>query len=314
MLKYKKIAFLFPGQGAQVVGMGKDFYDHFPIVKETYEEADTLLNKHLSKIVFEGPSELLTETRHSQTGIFVTSIALLRAIQSQFKDLQPSIVSGLSLGEYSALSASNRLSFQDCLSLVNERALAMNAACEATQGTMAAVFGLSADEIEALVADLNLPHELFVANFNCPGQTVISGTMKGVEEGSKAALAKGAKRVIPLKVHGAFHSGLMQSAEAKLKPFIDGSHIQDSPIKFVMNVPGDFVIDNQKIKTFMIQQVTHSVRWEQGVRAMMKEVDLFIEMGCGKILAGLNKSIGVTVPTLSINKLTDLDLLAQTIY
>lgn len=310
MNKRKKIAFLFPGQGAQTVGMGKDFYQQFSVAREVFQHGDDILGRSLSKIIFEGPAETLTETRNSQTGIYLTSIALLRVLQEQFPDIQPSFCAGLSLGEYTALTAAGNLSFETCLPLVQFRGEAMNAACEATQGTMAALFGLSAEEVEALVKELNLPRDLWAANFNCPGQTVISGTLKGIEAGIAAAKERGAKRAIPLKVHGAFHSGLMSLAEEQLAHKLSAIQIQKSSVQLVMNVCGNFVEDPEQIRANLIQQVTSPVRWEQGIRAMQPSVDLFIEIGCGKTLAGMNKQIGITVPTLTINGIEDLEKLA----
>ena len=213
--RHKKITYLFPGQGAQYVGMGKDFAENYPRAKETFEEADDLLGRNLSKIIFEGPTELLTETINSQPAIYVTSMAILRVLEEQFPDLKPTSCAGLSRGESTALTAGLRLPFASCLPLVQYRGECMNEACETTPGTMAAIFGLSAQELEQLVKELNLPQDLWVANFNCPGQTVISGTLKGVEAGIEAAKTKGARRVIALRVHGALHSGLMALAEEK---------------------------------------------------------------------------------------------------
>lgn len=308
----KKIAFLFPGQGAQSVGMGKDFYNLFQEAKEIFQEGDDLLKRSLSKIVFEGPSELLVETRNSQTGIYLTSLAILRVLQKQLPNLKPLICAGLSLGEYTALTASGRLPFKTGISLVQLRGEAMNAACEATLGTMAAIFGLSAEEVEAMVLELNLPNDLWVANFNSPGQTVLSGTLKGVQAGIESAKARGAKRAIPLQVHGAFHSGLMRLAQEQLTMPINDAEILDSSIKLVMNVPGGFVSEREAIRDNMIRQITAPVRWEQGIRAMMPEVDLYIEIGCGRTLAGLNRPI-VSAPTISINKIEDLEQLAKMI-
>lgn len=307
----KKIAFLFPGQGAQVVGMGKDFYDHYTAAREVFEEGDDILNRSLSKVIFDGPLETLTETRNSQTGIYLTSLAILKVIQQQFPRIQPAVCAGLSLGEYTALTASGYVSFETCLPLVQFRGEAMNAACEATQGTMAALFGLSAHDVEEMVEELKLPRDLWVANFNCPGQTVISGTMKGVEAGIKAAKERGAKRAIPLNVHGAFHSGLMKLAEEKLAVKLSEVEILKSPIRLVMNVCGDFVEDPEQIRSNLIQQVTSAVRWEQGIRVMQPSVDLYIEIGCGKTLAGTIRQIGIEAPTLSINTLSDLEKLER---
>lgn len=296
----KRLAFLFPGQGAQYVGMGKAFFDAFPLAKETFQEADDILKENLTKIIFEGPEALLTQTKNSQLGIFVVSMAMLHNVP-----LKPDVCSGLSLGEYSALAASHRLGFKETLLLVRERAILMNAACEKTSGTMAAVLGLDAAGIEAAVKGLN---GVWVANYNAPGQTVISGTKEGIELAASVLKEHGAKRVIPLTVHGAFHSGLMQSARDGLAPFIAKAPIQDSPIDFVMNVPGNYVKDIAEIKRCLAAQVTESVRWEQGIRAM-KDVDLFIEIGCGKTLTGLNRKIGVE--TRSVEAPADLDVLIK---
>lgn len=299
-----KIAFLFPGQGSQSVGMGKDFYDSFRIAKETFQEADDLLKENLSNVIFEGPLDLLTQTRNSQLAIFVVSMALLRTAQNQLPDLIPAVCSGLSLGEYTALCASGRLGFKETLFLVRERARLMNDACEKIPGAMAAVLGMNAEEIVTAVKDLE---GVWVANFNAPGQTVISGTKQGIENASVALKEKGAKRVLPLTVHGAFHSGLMQKAREGLKPFIDQAEIQDSKIGFVMNVSGDFVKGIDEVRSHLEAQVTQSVKWEQGIEAMKRDgIELYLEIGCGKTLTGLNKKIGA-FPSSSIEKISDLE-------
>ena len=189
MSKHKKIAFIFPGQGAQYVGMGKEFFT-IAAARQTFEEADDLLGRKLSKIIFEGPEEILTETRNSQVAIFVASIAILRSIQQFLPELHSNLCAGLSLGEYTALHSSGRISFADCLALVQHRGEFMNAACEETRGAMAVIIGLDADVVEQLVKEVNLPNDLWAANFNCPGQVVISGTIKGIEAGTAAAKAK----------------------------------------------------------------------------------------------------------------------------
>lgn len=294
----KKTAFLFPGQGAQYPGMGKDFAEAFVPARETFEEADDVLQENLSNVVFEGPESELTKTKNSQLGIFVMSVAILRSMPV----ITPVVCSGLSLGEYTALFASGRLSFKDTLLLIQKRAGFMNEACERVPGTMAAVLGMTADEIDAALQGAK---DVWVANYNCPGQTVISGTKEGVENGTAVLKAAGAKRVIPLQVHGAFHSGLMQSAQDLLAPFIAAAPIVDSSIGFVMNASGNYAAGDE-VKGLLSKQVTHSVRWEQGIRAM-KDVELYLEIGCGKTLAGLNRKIGVTAPTMSIEKVADLE-------
>ncbi len=311
MSKYKKIACLFPGQGSQYPGMGKDFVKEFSAARMTFEEADDLLKCRLSTIILEGPESTLTQTKNSQTGIFVTGMAIFRVVQELF-ELRPFICAGLSLGEYTALTAGEYLPFQHCLPLVQQRGQLMNEACEATIGTMAAVIGLDANSVEKLIKEINLPQDLWVANFNCPGQVVISGTLKGIEVCTKAAQAQGAKRVMPLQVQGAFHSGLMQQAEERLAPFIHQVPLVKGSVALVMNVPGDFISDLDRIRHYLIKQVTSSVRWEQGIRAMDREgVDLFIELGPGRTLGSMNKKIGVKAPTLHIEKIEDLDTLAK---
>lgn len=308
----KKIAFLFPGQGAQYPGMAKDFAESYSIAKQTFEEADDLLNRKLSKIVFEGPESLLTETKNSQVGIYVASMAILRTIHHLFPQFVPSICAGLSLGEYTALTASNRLDFVDGVLLVQHRGQYMNDACEATQGAMAVVLGLDADAIENMVKEVNLPQDLWAANFNCPGQVVISGTLKGIEAGTQAAKAKGAKRVLPLTVHGAFHSGLMQLAEERLTPHIQQAALKESSIELIMNVTGGPVHHLSDIRRNLIKQVTHPVRWEQGIRHMMGNgINLFVEIGCGKALTGFNKRIATTNPCISIEKVSDIPALEE---
>ncbi len=307
-----KSAFLFPGQGAQYPGMGRDFYEAFRSAKDLFDEADDLLSFGLSKIIFEGPEALLTETKHSQLAIFVTSSALLKTLQECMPDLTPSVCAGLSLGEYTALFASGRLSFAETLQLVKVRANAMNDACESSQGTMAAVLGLTALQVEEVISSLYPAHSVWVANFNCPGQTVISGTKEGVAVASVALKEKGAKRVLPLQVHGAFHSGLMQPAQDRLAPAVLEAAIQETDIAFAMNVPGGFVKGVEQIKDNLIRQVTHSVRWEQSVQAMMAEdVSQYIEIGCGKTLTGMNRKLGVKVPSMSLDKVADLDQIAK---
>ncbi|MEX1012187.1 MAG: ACP S-malonyltransferase [Waddliaceae bacterium] len=294
-----KAAFLFPGQGAQKVAMGKDFYDQFPIAKETFEEADDRLKRKLSTTIFKGPEKELTLTSNSQLAIFVTSIAMYRVLASLYS-IQPEMCAGLSLGEYTALCAAGFLDFSECLTLVKHRGEFMHQCCERVEGRMAVVLGLSDEKVQ----ELSIPDQLWIANLNCPGQVVISGTVKGVEVGGKRALALGAKRVLPLNVHGAFHSGLMSRAQENLSPYIDEAAFKESDTPVVMNVTGKPVREIQTIKELLKQQVTHSVLWEEGIHQM--KVERFIEFGPGRSLSGLNRKIGITSQMQSIDNIEDL--------
>jgi [acyl-carrier-protein] S-malonyltransferase len=311
---FERIAFLFPGQGAQYQGMGQDFVRDFSAARLMFEEADDLLKKSISTIIFKGPESLLTETRHSQIAIYVTSMAILRVVQELY-EIKPFVCAGLSLGEYTALTAAEWLSFKDTLSLVDYRGQFMNEACKKTSGTMVVVMGLDASIVEEILREVNLPKDLWVANFNCPGQVVLSGTLRGIEIGIAAAKARQAKKIIPLQVHGAFHSGLMQSAQEKLHPYIEKAPLQKGMADLVMNVPGDFVSDLQTVRRYLIEQITHPVYWERGIRMMEQQgIDLFIEFGPGKTLAGMNKRIGVQAPTLTIETLKDLELMKKGVH
>ena len=308
---YHRIAFLFPGQGAQYIGMAHDFVQNFSAARLTFEEADQLLQRPLSTIVFDGPEEVLTETRNSQAGIFTASMAIFRVMEELY-ELNPFVCAGLSLGEYTALTVAGNISFREALPLVELRGQFMNEACESTPGAMSVVMGLDAEAVIETVREVNLPHDLWVANFNCPGQVVISGTRLGIEKGTAALKEKNAKRVLPLPVHGAFHSGLMQSARDKLSPYLKKAGLVKGSSRIVMNVPGNFVSDPEEMRKNLIDQVTHSVKWEQGIRAMEEEkVDLYIEFGPGKALSGMNKRIGVQGPTISIDKVEDLKLMDE---
>ena len=312
MVKFSKIAFLFPGQGAQYPGMGKSLFDAYPIVRETFEEGNDLLKRHLSKIILQGPEEELTLTYNSQPAIYLLSLAYLKVLKALFPDLQPQFCAGLSLGEYTALGASGTLPLDKGMILVEKRGRLMAEACQKHPGTMAAVLGLDQKEIEALVKEASLPHDLWAANFNAPGQTVLSGTLKGVERGSELAKQRGAKKVIPLTVQGAFHSGLMKSAEAPLEEKIEEISFQKSSIKVPMNASGHYFNSLGEMKALLVKQVTHPVRWQENIETLEKEgIDLYLEIGCGKTLSSLNKRIGVKAPTLNFEKLEDLEQLAK---
>jgi [acyl-carrier-protein] S-malonyltransferase len=308
----KRYAFLFPGQGAQYPGMGRDFYEAFSIARQTFEEADDLLGEAFSRLIFEGSAAELTLTKRAQVAIFIVSTAILRTVKEQFPTLIPSVCAGLSLGEYTALMASDKISFAECLELVRVRALAMHEACETKAGTMQVVLGLSEEAVAEVIENLSKTHQLWIANLNCKEQVVIAGAQEDMPSAVSALKEKGAKRVLPLDVSGAFHSGLMLPAQEKLSFKIAATNVRTSPIDIVMNVPGDFVKDPQEVRRYLFEQVVSTVRWEKGVHAMMAHsIETYFEMGPGKSLSGMNKRIGVSVPTLSIEKVLDLEPLAK---
>ena len=303
-----KLALIFPGQGAQCVGMGADFYRAFPIARETFEEANDRLGWDLSRLIFEGPSKELTLTKHSQIAIYVVSIALWRVFKHTFSDLSPWVTTGLSLGEYSALTASNRLSFEEGVELVKQRGLAMHEATVRHPGIMSVILGLSVEEVQGVLDPIE---GVWVANLNAPGQVVISGAPSVVEKATSLLKTKGAKRALPLDVSGAFHSGLMQEAQERLKERIQTVSLNESAIQIVMNASGDFTPERD-VRQNLIDQLTATVYWEKGIRKIdEKGMDFFIEIGPGKTLSGMNRKIGVKAPTFSIQEVKDLETLSQ---
>lgn len=301
------IAFIFPGQGSQYPGMGKSFFQEFPAARETVEEAEDLLNRKLFPLILEASAADLALTENSQIAIYVTTIALLSVVRRLFPQLQPSIYAGLSLGEYSALTAAGILSFQEGLKLVQKRGELMGEACRRFPGTMAAVLGLSAQEAEEVIVELKLPEEIWVANFNCPGQTVLSGTARGIEAATIAAKKRGAKRIIPLQVQGAFHSGLMRYAQELLEPDIHAVQLNPSIASVVMNISAKAAENGQQLRSLMVQQITRSVRWEQSLQTM-EELGAahFIEIGCGNTLTGFVKRTLPQAKSVNIDKVDDL--------
>lgn len=299
-------AFIFPGQGAQYVGMGKDFYEAFPIARETFQEGDQRLGFKLSDLIFNGPADELTLTKNSQIAIYVMSVALWRVLKEQMPEIKPAVIAGLSLGEYTALTASGRLSFEDGISLVRSRGLYMYEAGTAHPGTMAVCLGMSLQQVQQEISSID---GVWIANLNCPGQVVISGTIEGIAKATALLKEKGAKRVLPLDVSGAFHSGLMEEAKLKLKEKIDSIALNTSDIRLVMNATGDFARE-EEIRNNMIEQVTSPVLWEKGIHAMEENgINRFIEIGCGKTLSGMNRKIGVKGETFSLEKIEDLEKL-----
>ncbi|MFN7792246.1 MAG: ACP S-malonyltransferase [Cyclobacteriaceae bacterium] len=279
-------AFIFPGQGAQFSGMGKDIYDANPKAKALFDNADRILGFDISRIMFSGSADELKQTNVTQPAIFIHSVAIALSQEAQ----SPDMVAGHSLGEFSSLVANKTLAFEDALKLVSKRAQAMQKACELNPSTMAAILGLDDKIVEDICASID--EVVVAANYNCPGQLVISGSMKGIEIACEKLKAAGAKRALPLQVGGAFHSPLMEPAREELAAAIDATHF-DSPICPVyQNVNGLPSTNVSEIKKNLISQLTAPVRWTQSVQNMTKDgATIFIESGPGKVLQGLVKKI-----------------------
>jgi len=280
-------AYVFPGQGAQFTGMGKDLYETSPLAKELFEKANEILGFRITDIMFEGTAEELKETKVTQPAVFLHSVILAKTLGEDFK---PEMVAGHSLGEFSALVANGTLSFEDGLKLVSQRALAMQKACEITPSTMAAVLGLADNIVEEVCASID--GVVVAANYNCPGQLVISGETTAVEKACEAMKAAGAKRALILPVGGAFHSPMMEPAREELAAAIEATSFSTPICPVYQNVTANAVSDANEIKKNLIIQLTAPVKWTQSVQQMIADgATLFTEVGPGKVLAGLINKI-----------------------
>jgi len=295
-----KNAFVFPGQGAQFSGMGKDYYENSAFAKKLFEQANELLGFRISDIMFHGSEDDLKQTRVTQPAVFLHSIIAYRSIDNA----KPDMVAGHSLGEFSALVANGTLSFDDALKLVSIRANAMQKACEVNPSTMAAVLNLADDKVETICKEIqDETGEIVVAaNYNCPGQLVISGSLKGIEIACERMKAAGAKRALVLPVGGAFHSPLMLPAKAELAAAIEATKFHNPTCAVYQNVVAKAVMDKDEIKQNLIDQLTGAVRWTQCVQAMIADgATTFTECGPGKVLQGLIGKIDKTVMTQGVN-------------
>ncbi len=285
-------AFVFPGQGAQFVGMGKDLYENSPLAKELFEKANEILGYRITDIMFEGTDEDLRQTKVTQPAVFLHSVISALCMGDEFK---PEMTAGHSLGEFSALVAAGALSFEDGLKLVYARAMAMQKACEATPSTMAAIIALPDDKVEEICASIQ--NEVCVpANYNCPGQIVISGSIEGINQACELMKAAGAKRALPLKVGGAFHSPLMNPAKVELEAAINETEIHTPKCPVYQNVDARPHTNPEEIKKNLVAQLTASVRWTQTVENMIADgATDFTECGPGNVLQGLIKKIDSNV-------------------
>lgn len=301
-----KTAFIYPGQGAQKCFMGKDFYDTFPVCRDIFDKADELLDISVTDLCFT-ENDKLHQTAYTQAALVTTCLAITARINQM--GFYPQVTAGLSLGEYAAIAAAGGMSYEDAIRTVRARGVFMEEAVPGGQGSMAAVLGMDAADIEAVLKDME---GVFVANYNCPGQIVITGLKEAVEEACVRLKESGAKRCMPLNVSGPFHSPYLEGAGAKLAEFMKDVQLQSLQVPYVTNVTADFVEDCEQTKPLLQKQVSSSVRWQQSVEKMIAEgVDTFVEIGPGKTLAGFIKKINADVQVININCVTDLQVLQQ---
>jgi len=296
----KRVAMLFPGQGSQYVGMGKDIAEEFPLAKEIFEEADEILGFRISRLCFDGDEDILRQTRNAQPAILLVSIAVAEILKAE-QGIEPAVVAGHSLGEYSALASAGVFSWQDALRIVRKRGELMFEAGLDEPGTMAAILGLKLEEVEELCKETSDEEIVVVANINCPGQIVISGHVEAVERAMKLAEEKGARRVVKLNVSGAFHSPLVASAQDELVHYIKQFRINDSKIDIICNADAKPVRKKEEIIDALSRQLTSPVRWEESMRLLIDMWDGPVyEVGPGKVLAGLMKRIDRAYPVQTV--------------
>ena len=300
-----KTAFLFPGQGAQKTGMGQDFYEKFPSAREIFDQASQWLSLDMKALCFE-KNDRLNLTEYTQAALVTTCLAMEKVVEEY--GLRPDVTAGLSLGEYCAIAVSGGMSVQDAITTVRKRGILMEQAVPAGEGSMAAVMGLDADKIQAVLGGMKAE----IANYNCPGQIVITGPKAAVEEASVKLKEAGARRVLPLTVSGPFHSSMLQNAGKELEKELSKVEFSSLKIPYVTNVTAQYVTDFKETKDLLAKQISSSVRWQQSVERMLEDgVDTFVEIGPGKTLTGFMKKIAPDAKAYNIQKVEDLELLPE---
>lgn len=303
-----KKAFLFPGQASQYVGMGSDLYERYAIAREMFKKANDILEFDITSLCFDGPAEELKQTRNTQPAIFLHSIIVTTILREL--GILPGMTAGHSLGEYSALVAAGAISFEHGLKLVRQRGMLMQVAGEISPGTMAAIIGLSYEDVKNICAEAEQQGIVTVANLNSPGQIVISGSIEGVHKAMELAKEQGAKRAIELVVSGAFHSPLMESSQEEFKNSLDQAEIKNAEIPVYANVTAQPVQNAAEIKKLLFEQLTNPVLWETSARAMLKDnATEFFEVGPGNVLAGLQKRIDRSVQVKTVGKVDEIQTL-----
>jgi len=300
----KKTAFIFPGQGSQFSGMGKDFYENFAVSKDVYETANKVLDKDVARVCFEGPDEELKKTINTQSAILTTSIAMMKAFEEK-SGVRADFVAGHSLGEYCALYAAGVLSLEDTLKAIQKRSELMS---RVEGGAMSAVLGLDEQSVKKCLKEAQTLGVVEVANYNEPKQIVITGEVKAVEKANEILTAKGAKRVIPLAVSGAFHSPLMKDAGVEFDEFLNSLRLNDAKIPVVTNTDAQITTEASQFREKMPKQIYSSVYWTQTIQKMIENgVDTFVEIGPGRVLAGLNRKISSEIKTFNVYDIESLN-------
>ena len=302
-----KIAFIFPGQGAQYTGMGRDFYEQTETGRKVFDQASELLGFSMPELVFE-PNDRLDITEYTQAAMVTTSIAMMKVFTER-TGIRPDVAAGLSLGEYCALAAAGVMSDADAITTVRQRGILMQQAVPVGIGSMAAVLGMEASAIEEVLASMD---DVQIANYNCPGQIVISGKKEAVEAAAESLKAAGAKRVIPLKVSGPFHSPMLKPAGEKLLDVLADVEVDDPTVPYVSNTTAEFITSKDEVKELLGRQVYSSVCWEQSIEKMIADgADTFVEIGPGRTLCGFMRKIDRNVKAINIAKVEDLEKLKE---